>query len=536
MGTPIPNKQTNKQTNGLLTSIDDHMTQSHTIGDNDYKHQPNIILLMALGTVFALLASRSISTGLCWDELLYLRAIELGPSDGLMCVGSSHPPLGRLLAGAVISADHPDWFLRLPSVVAALTTVVIWFHILLRVFDDRRTVFVLLPIMILGRNWLDFGFQLLPYSFVTLFASLHCLAWLRLLEKSTWDRIAFFTVSGVAPVWTHFYGLNLLVADQIVWGLLIYRDRSLWKLWLKTTIPCAILTAPVIPVLLFYLDSENGHALMRIAHYPTYLWRATNRYFGRMTFNVPINLPMILLWYVAVAAIVWRWVATTTPSVVLDHEEYMSSDSKANGISSSAIVFVGLFLSGLPATQLHSILSGEAMWERYAVFATWVHWPLMVLFVQRFLGRRWAGLVSEGAFAFCWIGFVVIVGLRQYWTYDHQPVIRCMAENAKPGDVFLAQDFDIFQGDSNYCRLWFQRYAPVDMEIVSAEPTIRFDLEENGLPIQRLDSSINRVWLFSDMYTFTRAKIQQSDDWRIVAELSHAGTPLALVERNQRNE
>lgn len=500
------------------------MPQTLTDTDNCSQRQLNIVLGLTLCVVCALLVSRSLTTGLCWDELLYLRAIELGPQSGLMCVGSSHPPLGRLIAGLVISEENPDWLLRTPSIVAALMTVVVWFHILRRVFDDRRLVFVLLPVMALGRTWLDYGFQLLPYSMVTLFASIHCLAWLRLIEKPNWGRIALFVVSGAAPIWTHFYGLNLLVADQIIWGLLIWRNRGLWKLWLQTSVLCALLVVPVVPILLFYLQSEDGHALMRIAHYPTYLWRATNRYFGKMTFSLPLTIPMILAWYVAAGAIVWQWLRRSMP-VESDSEE------PTREIPSTAIVLVGLFLSGLPATQAHSILSGEAMWERYAVFATWVHWPLLVLFVQRWIGRRWASLVTEGAFAFCWIGLVVVLGLRQYWTYDHEPVIHCIAEHAQPGDVFLAQDFDIFEGESNYCRLWFRRYSPIDMPIVSAAPTTRFELEENGLPLDSLDKSISRVWVFSHMYPFTKPKFLQSGKWRIVTEYPHSGTPLALLKR-----
>ena len=125
--------------------------------ENPRSSQQVLVLCVVLCSVFAVLAIRSATTGLSGDELLFLRAIELGPVDGLMSVGSSHPPLGRLIVGSLFSSADPDWMLRSPSVLAALLSVVTWFFILKRVFDDQRLIVVLLPLMALSKSWLDIG-------------------------------------------------------------------------------------------------------------------------------------------------------------------------------------------------------------------------------------------------------------------------------------------------------------------------------------------------------------------------------------------
>ena len=401
-----------------------------------------------------------------------------------------------------------------------MLSVITWAFLLQRVFGDRRLIAVLVPLMALSKCWLEIGYQLAPYSMLTLFASVHCLAWLRLLEKATWDRMLVFALSLVAAVWTHFYGINLLVADQLIWGLLLWRNRSLVKLWWKVSAICLLFCAPVVPILLFYLDVEKVHSLVRIGDFKSYLIAESSLCFGSVTFNVPLLMPVILLWYGAVVTVVWKWLQGCRVHV---------ADVRTN---QSAIVLIGFFLAGFPAMQMHSILSGEAMWERYVVYASWSHWPVMVLLVRQFLSRRAAVLTTDGAFAFSWIALVGIVGLGQHWTFDHTPVVKFIAEHAQPDDAFLAQDIDIFAGESSTYRLWFDRYSTIDLKIVTGSPMGRFELQDNGLPLETLDKSINRLWVYSDMFLWTEEKLSRSTEWQPIAKLSaHPRPPLVLLKR-----
>ena len=333
-----------------------------------------------------------------------------------------------------------------------------------------------------------------------------------------------FVVSGVAAVWTHFYGINLLVADQIVWMLLLWRNVSLRKLWMTTTSLCLLFAAPIVPILLFYLDVEKQHSLLRIANFTRYFLLESNFSFGNITFNVPLVLPVILVWYLITAALLWKWCREDATVV------------QGSLLGQSSIVLIGVFLSGFPAMQMHSLISGEAMWERYTLHASWVHWPLVVLSVWHFVNRRIAIVVSDGAFAFAWIALVGMVGLRQYWTFDHQPVVRFLETHAQPGDAFLAQDIDIFAGDSSAYRLWFQRYSPVSMDIVTGPPRTRFELQDNGIPVEQIDESVTRLWIYSHMYLWTEEKLRGSTQWRPIAKLTaHPRPPLVLLERNPQS-
>ena len=485
---------------------------------NDSSFRIHCVLVLTIIAVFSVLLKWTLGTGLQCDELLYLRAIELGPFDSLMNAGSSHPPLGRWIIGLFLSAESPDWLLRTPSIIASLLTIVVWFKILQRVISDNRLIMVLLPLMAFGRCWLEIAYQMTPYAFLTLFVSLHCLCWLRLLEKSTWDRVILFIVTGSVPFWTHFYGLNLLVADQIIWILLIWRNRSFWKLWLSTSIAIAVLTAPVFPILLFYMRVEKPYAIVQIDNYFAYFIGASTYFFARMTFNFGTILPFVLLWYGIAATFIWKWVRNTDFKASSNRNaesENPATSAALTPLTAAVIVMTGFFLTGFPAAQGHSLLSGKAMWSRYAVMSTWIHWPMLALFLHFAFGQKFAYRGSLVGLAIVMIAFVPVGRIQQTWTYDHKPAIAELKEHSKPEDAFFAQDMDFWIGDANFDRLWFERYSPAPMKLVTGTPMGRFELAEKGIPLDQVEEGIDRVWVYSLLYTPGQLKKMQTDKWRL---------------------
>ena len=89
--------------------------------------------------VAALLLLRALTTGLLGDELLFVHAIDLGLAASLCEPGSSHPPLVRMIVGAIADSSSPDWLLRLPSVVFSVATVFVWSRILRRLILDIKS-------------------------------------------------------------------------------------------------------------------------------------------------------------------------------------------------------------------------------------------------------------------------------------------------------------------------------------------------------------------------------------------------------------
>lgn len=492
--------------------------------------------MITIVMVATVLLRWSITTGLQCDELLFLRAIELGPIGGLTAQGSSHPPLFRWILGAMFSAELADWQLRLPSLVCSLLTIVVWYNILVRLFADARLVIFSLPLMACSCSWLEIGYQLAPYAYLTLLSSLHGLMWFVLIDdlergKPTRWHLLGFIVSGVAPFWTHFYGIHILLTDQVVWLMLVLRYRSWWRTWLLTSGIMVLMAIPVLFIAWFYLKLESGMSIIRIAHFPSYFFKHSGWLFSRMTLNLGFaGAGPIVLWYTVIVFVLGRWWMKRLP------RNLVTSRDQASTRDGYLIVLCGFFLAGFVAMQSHSVLTQKCMWERYAVLGSWVHWPLMFAFLEsvgKGLGSvrstRW---IAATSFAVSLLALVFVNRFDQNLTFDHQPAIDILASNAKEGDAFFAQDMDIWIGDANFDRLWFNRYSPVKLPVITGQAMTRFALKDKGLDFNSASKPIRRIWVYSDLYQADELQRMANEAW----ELTHltpkpALRPIALFTR-----
>ncbi len=495
---------------------------------------PLFLWLGLAGTILVVvgvLLRWSLTTGLQCDELLLLRAIELGPLGGLLAEGSSHPPLFRWIVGALLSAQSPDWLLRTPSIIASVFTIVVWFFIFRRVVEDDWVIFFLIPLVACGSGWLEIGYQLTPYAFLTLICSLHGLFWLRLLDEQSLKNIVWFVITGVAPIWTHFYGANVIVADQIIWLFLIWKYRELWRIWLGISIATVLLALPVVPIALFYVQLEKPFALVRIDNYPSYFVERSFQLFSKMTFNIGILGPLIGVWYLVVGHTFLQWLRKD------DASKIEASPAEQQLRQRNFLILCGFFLAGLPAAQAHSVLTEKAMWARYAVLATWVHWPLLVVVLQTLVSKKTTRVATAVFLGWCLFAFFSINQMRQAWTFDHSPAIKMLSEHGQAADAYFAQDMDFWVGDANFDRLWFQRYSPVKMPIVTNKAMGRFELASQGLSFSSVPSEIQRIWVCSDLYNAVSLRKMQTSDWRIIKlDDSVPMRPVALFARNDSEE
>ncbi len=483
--------------------------------------------------VAAMLLYWSASTGLDCDELLFLRAIRSGPIGGLMQIGSSHPPLVRWLLSPLQWVDRSDLMLRLPSILAAVACVFVWGEFLRRFTRDTITVTAILACMALNAAWLEIAYRLLPYSFLTLLVSVHALCWLQLLKRPTGWTMTLFVATGAACGWTHFFGVNVLLADQLLWLAVIIRSPSQWRRWLSTSFVTGLLVLPVIPLALFYMRAERPYAILDIENYAEYFWTSSSLLFGSTFNDAPLPAMSWLLWYGFAIVMLLRYAFSGRAR----DKDGSPSDGEVFSPGLLGAVAATVFISGFPAAQLQSVLAEKAIWTRYLTHGLWAHWPLLMLATGSFVVHqhrrpRMLRAIALSAAAICLLGVIISGGIKPRSTFAFSQVIAHLRQRACEGDVFFAQDMDMWVGESNFDRLWFQRYSPVTMPVVSGPPMRRFEIGRDGLPLDSAPSTAKRIWVYSSPQTVARLQQTRHRSWTLSdVRVYGRNYPLALFER-----
>ena len=480
-----------------------------TIDSDDGTAGPLLLLALVAILLSSLLGWWASSTGLCNDELLYLRAIELGPVDSLMAEGSSHPPLGRLAVWPFVDSSSPDWMLRLPSILCAITTLLLWHMIFQQLFRDRYLAVLILVLAAGNIHWLKIGFLVLPYAMLTMLATAHALFWLRLVRSQSRLNIIGFVLTGAATIWVHFYGANLLVADQLIWFCIVLRERKFFRIWLTTSLLSLLLALPVVPIALFYVQVEKPYALVEITDFAQYFRKYSLQIFSSVTYNVRQLGLTILIWYgIAAVAVFQFFFRGKSPS---------QNDANADHRRFQFLIVAGVFLAGMPAAQAHSLLFEKAMWPRYTLVASWTHWPLLFLFLQQLpISRFVPRAIAFAGVAITMYSLVIQNQLQSNIAFDYNNEIQTLKEQSLHGDGILVQDFDFFVGPANCDHLWYQRYSPVELEPFSGEPSTRFEVRRNGIDFDSIPPSIDRFWIYSGMYNEESLRAHVSPNWKLV--------------------
>ncbi|MDG1893551.1 MAG: hypothetical protein P8J37_01450 [Fuerstiella sp.] len=211
----------------------------------------DVVTVATMTAVAALLLLRAFTIGLLGDELLFLHAIDLGLVASLCEPGSSHPPLMRLIVGCIADSSSPDWLLRLPSVIFSIATVFVWSRVLQQLIRDKTAQSLLLVAMALNPIWIGLAFQCLPYAALTFFASLHCLAWLQICSARTGTATVTFVLTGIALTWTHFLGVNMLLADVLIWTAMLISRHTTLRYAIRINLAICGCTLAVVPIALF---------------------------------------------------------------------------------------------------------------------------------------------------------------------------------------------------------------------------------------------------------------------------------------------
>ncbi|MCA9194400.1 MAG: glycosyltransferase family 39 protein [Planctomycetales bacterium] len=494
-------------------------------------------LLIVVALVGLLLFYWSSSTGLQTDELLFLRAIELGPVDGLLAPGSSHPPLFRWLVGLCLDGNCPDWVLRTPSIILSLATIIVWWAIGKRLISNAFTTACMLPILAFMPSWLDVAYQLTPYAALTFFVTLHTWCWLCFvdswLNRRRLDKyVAAITLTTTACMWTHFYGLNVLVADQILWLIIWKRDRSIVKRWMASGFLSGLAFLPLIPIVAYYAGLEKAHAIIRIEEFSTFFIQQSCVLFSDLTFSIPSLGILLFVWYALIASTLLKaWLKLPGPKEI--YSSTVAAETLPNLVREwSAVVLACIFLAGIPAAQAHSWLGQKAMWSRYIVPASWSHWPLFVAWVSHRWNRLTLRFVMLTVIGLILFTLWSVRHLRPDWTFENEPIQLTLNSHVKSNDAFFVQAMDIWEGDANFDRLWFDRYSPVKMKVIEGEQKGRFEIGEQGIDLTSIDSSVDRIWICSNLFDESFLRSQENQQWKLsFLSLSVPRRPLALFTR-----
>lgn len=173
------------------------------------------------------------------------------------------PPLYfTLLHGWTALAGDSETALRLPSAVAGILTVPLLHALLARLFD-RTTGLLGAGLLAVAPFHLHFAQEARMYALLALLCVASAYLLVRLLDESRGWQLLALALTEAAVVWTHHYGLLVLVAEAVFVAVLVAcRDLTgrAMRRWLAAQVLAAVL---VLPWALLFLDQ-----LHKVGAYP----------------------------------------------------------------------------------------------------------------------------------------------------------------------------------------------------------------------------------------------------------------------------
>ncbi len=211
---------------------------------------------LLLGILFASAALRmySVTTPAIIDEPFSLYVAKLDPSLIISsCASDVHPPLYYLILHYwILVFQDSELAMRLPSVVFSVLAVYVVYRIGGRLFSREVG---LLSALIAGIS----AFQIAEaqsarmYSLLVLLTLVSMYAFIRLRDETTWGRSLEYVAVTVALLYTHVYGIFIVVAQNLfVLSIALIMKRCaphpvrgspfslLWRSFLRRGLPCSL--------------------------------------------------------------------------------------------------------------------------------------------------------------------------------------------------------------------------------------------------------------------------------------------------------
>jgi 4-amino-4-deoxy-L-arabinose transferase-like glycosyltransferase len=164
----------------------------------------------------------------------------------------STPPLYYLLTWlwVMLSGDQSAVALRTVSLLAGCATVPVSF-LAARRFVGERVGAAVAWLCAVSPLLLEYSIYARSYALLVLIVTATLWAVGALLERPTWRRWILWTAAAAACLWTHYFAVFLVIAEAVVLGLKLPRER--WRLVL-----CSLAAAASFAPLWSLLQAQRG--------------------------------------------------------------------------------------------------------------------------------------------------------------------------------------------------------------------------------------------------------------------------------------
>jgi len=396
-----------------------------------------------------------------------------------------HPPLYFLLMKGWLALTGPTHAAAASfSVLFSVAAVAAMYAFARELYDDSTALLAALFLAVSTMH-VHFGRNIRMYSAFTFFVLVSWYAFARLGERSR--RVgALYVVSTVAVLYTHVYGLFVVVAEHI-YVALVETDRETIRSWRRLQLIVVALYLPWGLVLgsqiVGLLTGTGGTAVGWIPEPSTALVRDTLLMYAGFPSYYPVLAGTQLTWGLAMLVlftfnVVLPFAAMTYRAADAGYE-FVLTDSRQAGMLG---VFV-LALVGVPLAA--SYLLVPIYYPRYTIAASL---PLLVLVARAITNlpdRRWR------------VGIVVLLlvtsGVTTATYYQGESVedwrgtANVIEANAQPGDAIVIQPFWV-EGDLDY----YYDEPPLNRTLIEGSG---FVTDENRDAVCRAVATHDRIWL-----------------------------------------
>ncbi len=215
-------------------------------------------LLILVGLIIVGLALRlAVPRGIWLDEAISIHQARLSLHDLFrnLYYGDRQPPLYHLTLWLTIRVfGHSEFAVRLPSLIAGTLLIPVLYE-LGRELYDRRTGLIAAAFASVSPLLIWYSQEVRMYEFAALFGLLALLTQLRVIRKPSMGNWAAYMLATAALLWSHYFGLLLILVQQLVFvGVIVHRRRAgenTRALALGFAYSLAVLVMQLVPLIVF---------------------------------------------------------------------------------------------------------------------------------------------------------------------------------------------------------------------------------------------------------------------------------------------
>jgi mannosyltransferase len=216
----------------------------------------SILLLIGLTLRLAALAKQSL-----WIDEIY--SLELASADVKAIItgklGDHHtPPFYYLLLHYWLSFGSSEFSLRLLSVLFGVASIFVSFILGKRLFDTRVAL-VTTSLLAFSPFHIYYAQEARMYTLMTFLALISTYCLVLLLPRDKWSSWLGFISISVMGIYTHYYMVFLLIAQNIYVIWLYRNNASMQKKWLASQLLIMIVYLPWLTVI-FELAASGGQS------------------------------------------------------------------------------------------------------------------------------------------------------------------------------------------------------------------------------------------------------------------------------------